>query len=93
MWSRIQRLLDLIHDKQPASKVLLLGVLPRGGQDDKTFYDWPSKFTPAMQLINGDLASIAKVADWIEFMDCSHALLPGGTVRHQGKCCSCCPDV
>jgi hypothetical protein len=72
----------LIHEAQPASKVLLLGILPRGGQDDATFYSWPSKFTPAMELINGDLASMAKEADWIDFMDCSHALLPGGTVRY-----------
>eukprot|EP00884_Botryococcus_braunii_P002012 jgi/Botrbrau1/11811/Bobra.0224s0013.3 len=77
---RIERLLALIHEKQPQARVLLLGVLPRGGEEPSTFYAWPSKYTRAVRQLNGELHALAKESDYITFLDCGGAVTPDGQI-------------
>lgn len=76
-------ILKTIHQKAPKTKVLLVGVLPRGGGGGgKLGMEQPSMYSTAIEEINQHYAEFASQDGRVEYVDCSEAFLTttGNTV-------------
>eukprot|EP00884_Botryococcus_braunii_P006499 jgi/Botrbrau1/15850/Bobra.40_1s0034.1 len=78
-WGRrlqVATLVSIIRRAHPESRILLVGLLPRGGQTTSTFYDWPSRYAPAITTVNFGLESIANTNANVSFISCGETVLP-----------------
>eukprot|EP00884_Botryococcus_braunii_P006493 jgi/Botrbrau1/15845/Bobra.40_1s0029.1 len=67
---RIKNQTEYILSKQPRSKMLLQGLLPRSGISLEKFYAWPSPYTKAINEINEGLRQYAESDDRIFYVYC-----------------------
>ncbi len=61
----IERILDIIHDKQPGAKVILCGILPRRGMESR------------VATLNGKIKALAERVSYVTYLDLSDGLLLG----------------
>ena len=81
MHGRIDLLLKFLRLGNPHMHIILMGLLPRGGLTQQTFYSWPSDYTPALEYINfRQQEHAATDPDFVHFLDCGDVLLPSQKV-------------
>ena len=73
-------MLVYMRTNNPKTEIVLLAILPRGGQTDQTWWDWPNRFSRAIDMINGQLQQFANSLVGVHYVDCSGPLLPDGRV-------------
>lgn len=73
-------MLVYMRTNNPKTDIVLLAILPRGGQTDQTWWDWPNRFSRAIDSINGQLEEFARSLDGVHYVDCSAPFLPDGRV-------------
>ncbi|MBA4136873.1 MAG: GDSL family lipase [Opitutus sp.] len=78
----IEKIVGLVRAKLPESKILLLGIFPRGPRKNKQGEDenWEAR----MAVINGANATLPRLADGknVHFLDVGHAFVaPNGEIR------------
>jgi lysophospholipase L1-like esterase len=71
----VLRAVHFIQARAPATKVLLLGLLPRG---DERGLRQPSLFSPAIQEVNMHFEQYASQDGRVEYLDCTASLLVKG---------------
>ena len=79
---RIWEVLVYMRANNPKTQIILLAILPRGGQTDQTWWDWPNRFSHAIDIINDKLQEYSRSLDGVNYVDCSEPFLPGGKVSH-----------
>ncbi|KAK9817928.1 hypothetical protein WJX72_004447 [[Myrmecia] bisecta] len=76
--SRIVKIVGLLQDQAPEAEIVLLGMLPRGDHTqhpEEHMFRQPSKFTPAIAVINQQLRAWADGKPRISYLDCGAAFL------------------
>ncbi len=81
---RILEMLEYMRANNPKTEIVLLSLLPRGGQTDQTWWDWPNRFSKAIEIINAHQKNFAKTMEGVHYVDCTAPFLPNGKVS-----CSC----
>ena len=74
----VKAILDRLHTKLPATKVLLLGVFPRGATRDKTQAFQPTE--PRVAAINDQLAKLDDGGKTVKYQDIGSVFLEDGKV-------------
>ena len=74
----VKAILDRLHTKLPATKVLLLGVFPRGATRDKTQTLLPPE--PRVAAINDQLAKLDDGGKTVKYQDIGSVFLEDGKV-------------
>lgn len=78
---RLTETIQLLRERLPDTKLLMLALLPRGdGSTPETTFQWPSRYTEAIQIINRWLQLQAFLADSLAFLDCGDRLLQNGKI-------------
>ena len=77
----VQAVLDRLRRCNPDTRLLVLGILPRGWTDAAHVYTWPSMYAPGIAAVNAALQAWAKQDARAMFLDCGADVLPSGTVR------------
>lgn len=69
-------MLKTFHQKAPKTKILLVGILPRGGGGGgSTGYEQPSIYSAAIEEINQHYAEFASQDGRVGYVDCTEAFL------------------
>lgn len=83
---RIQAAVALLQKSLPTSKVVILGLLPRGTESgkgiklDKLDMRWPSHYAKATAKLNSDLRSWAAKQARVSFVDCGSVFISRGSI-------------
>lgn len=75
---RIESIVSLLKQKNPHTRIILVGVLPRGDSRSGNTYPQPNKYTQSIENVNGELQKYADKQDQIVFVDCKEQLLIDG---------------
>lgn len=75
---RILQTLQYIHRAAPTTKVVLMGILPRGSGRGPTHLKQPSMYTDAIQEINLHMAEFASQDGRVFYHDCAEGFLTNG---------------
>ncbi|KAK9855803.1 hypothetical protein WJX84_002342 [Apatococcus fuscideae] len=75
---RILEMLEYMRANNPKTEIVLLSLLPRGGQTDQTWWDWPNRFSKAIEIINAHQKNFAKTMEGVHYVDCTAPFLPNG---------------
>ena len=80
-------MLHYIHHVAPNTKILFIGLLPRGGgSPDAAGFQQPSIYTPAIEEVNMHFEEYAQQDGRVSYVDCTAALLTNnGTELDRGK--------
>jgi hypothetical protein len=69
-------MLKMFHQNAPKTKILLVGLLPRGsGRGGASGFEQPSIYTRAIEEINQHLAEFASQDGRVDYVDCTEAFL------------------
>ena len=78
---RLEETIKLLKAQLPETQLVMLALLPRGdGSDASTTFQWPGRYTPAIQTVNAWLEDAAAEDEGITFLDCGDQLLQDGQV-------------
>ena len=70
------QILKAFHKEAPKTKILLVGILPRGGGGGgSSGFEQPSIYTTAIEEINQHYAEFASQDGRVEYVDCTDAFL------------------
>lgn len=79
---RIEGILRFLRTHTPSSKVLLVGLPPRGvWSGGAREFQWPSIFTVPINSLNHILRRLATGDDHVHYVDCGDLLLYNGKVQ------------
>ena len=78
---RVIENLQYIHEENPATHILVVGLLPRGfWQNPKDMFKLPSAFSRAITAVNHALESYAFETEHIHYTDCTKPFVQTGNV-------------
>ena len=78
---RVIQNLQYIHDQNPATHILAVGLLPRGfWQDLKDMFKLPSQFSRAISAVNHALERYAFETEHMHYADCTEPFVQTGNV-------------
>lgn len=78
---RVIKNLQYIHEENPATHILVVGLLPRGfWQDPKDMFKLPSAFSRAITAVNPALEQYAFETAHIHYTDCTKPFVQTGNV-------------
>lgn len=81
---RIQNITSFLRQQNPYTTIVLLGLLPRGDEEQNGWFPQPNKFTDSIARVNAQLSSFATAQNTSQlvYLDCTAALLyPDGQVH------------
>ena len=81
---RIQNITNFLRQQNPYTPIILLGLLPRGDEQQNGWFPQPNKFTNSIGEVNAQLSSFATAQNTsrLVYLDCTAALLyPDGQVQ------------
>ena len=79
-------ILRRFHELCPTTKVLLVGLLPRGsGSGGSSSLQQPSPYTSALEEINQHMAAYASQDGRVGFVDCTEMFITGGKKENKEK--------
>lgn len=79
---RIDKLLAYLRLQNPRTHIILLALLPRGGNAPKHKFSWPSDYRPAIADINfRQQEPAAREPDYIHYLDCGGPLIASGQIE------------
>eukprot|EP00891_Asterochloris_glomerata_P007116 jgi/Astpho2/7116/Aster-07950 len=82
-FERISSLVSYVKAQSPSSKIVLVGLLPRGDSwpPDPATWNWPSMFTPAIEQVNTGLKDLAASSHSVQFVDCGSKFIDHGRLN------------
>lgn len=78
MSCRIESIVQHLHQVNPDTPILLLGMVAMADQEEPNaegVFPWPNKFTAATEMLNEQLDQVAIRLDDVHYHDCHHVLL------------------
>lgn len=79
-------MIDFLHQNNPLTHVLILGLLPRGSSPEDRF-KLPSDYSRGIDAVNDQLERYAFGNKQLHFADCALPFTAGGKVRHKAATC------
>lgn len=84
VYFRIESIIQFLRYHTPSSKVLLVGLTPRGvWSEDSREFEWPSVFTVPINALNHIMRRLSKGDDFVHYVDCGDTLLSNGKASDQ----------
>ena len=81
MTSRIQNIMQYLRQHNSDTELILMAILPRADLEaDTGAFQWPNKYTKAMDSVNSGLKAYAEGQTKMHYLDCTKQLVPDGTV-------------
>ena len=79
---RIEAIIDFLRIHTPSTKVVVLGLTPRGvWSPESRKFEWPSVYTMPIDALNHILHRLAAGQDTVHYVDCGDKLLANSEVR------------
>jgi len=83
---RVREVIDFLHQQNPSTHVLILGLLPRGSSPEDRF-KLPSDYSRGIDAVNDQLERYAFGNKKLHFADCALPFTAGGKVMHKVATC------
>ena len=85
--SRTQSIMQYLQQSNPNTEMILMAILPRANLEPSTgVFQWPNKFTKAIESVNSGLAAYASTQAKVHHLDCAKHLVPDGKVSCSPLC-------
>lgn len=85
--SRTQSIMQYLQQNNPNTEMILMAILPRANLEPSTeVFQWPNKFTKAIESVNSGLAAYASTQPKMHYLDCAQHLVPDGKVSFSPLC-------
>lgn len=73
--------MQYLQQNNPNSEMILMAILPRANLEPSSgVFQWPNKFTKAIESVNSGLAAFASKQAKMHYIDCAQHLVPDGKV-------------
>lgn len=84
---RTQSIMQYLQQNNPKTEMILMAILPRANLEPSTgVFQWPNKFTKAIESVNSGLAAFAAKQAKMHYIDCAKHLVPDGKVSSSPLC-------
>jgi len=83
---RVREVIDFLHQHNPLTHVLILGLLPRGSSPGDRF-KLPSDYSRGIAAVNDQLERYAFGNKQLHFADCALPFTAGGKVTQKFATC------
>ena len=79
---RVVQNVQYLHEENPTTHILIVGLLPRGSwQDPKDMFKLPSAFSRSISAVNDALERYAFRTKKMHYADCTKPFVQTGNVR------------